>query len=132
MKNKILIIIFIVWIALWAGFTARELFVKTNLRDYRALLSRTFEGKRSYVTGDNLYEFLRFCRDKSPKGSTFSLAGIEDGSIEQRRAVYYLYPLIESADPDLVFVYNKPGVEKTGYVPSASLDASRYILKKVK
>lgn len=132
MKHKIFPILLCVWIALWIAFTARELFVKDNIRDYRALLSRTLDGKRAYVTGDRLYEFLVFCREKAPQGATFALAGVEEGSIEQRRAVYYLYPLLASRQPDMIFVYDKPGAAQAGYAVFAVLDDSRYILKKAK
>jgi hypothetical protein len=132
MRYRIVTLVFIVWIVLWACFFARELFVKGNMRDYRELISRTLDGKRSYVTGDNLYEFLVFCWNNAPKGSTYALEGLDEGSIEQRRAAYYLYPLIEGPNPDLVFVYNKASLAKSGYAVVAALDDSRYILKKVK
>ncbi len=132
MKHKIFPILLCVWIVLWIGFTARELFVKDSVRDYRALLSRTLEGKRSYVTGDRLYEFLMFCKEKAPQGATYAIAGLDDGSIEKRRAAYYLYPLLESREPDLIFVFDKPDAGQAGYGVFAGLDGSRYILKKAK
>lgn len=132
MRYRIVATLFAVWVILWAAFFARELFVKGAMADYRALLLRTLEGKRSYVTGDRLYEFLIFCRDKAPKGSLYAIEGLDEGSIERRRAAYYLYPLIESPRADLVFVYDKVGAARTGYEIFAGLDESRYILKKVK
>ncbi|MCX5686367.1 MAG: hypothetical protein NTW09_02745 [Candidatus Omnitrophica bacterium] len=112
MKNNIFKIAFAVWVVLWAWFLVRELFVKDNIDTYRALLQRSLEGKRSYVTGDKLYEFLMFCKGKMPDHSSYKIVGLEDGSIEKRRAVYYLYPHLESNEPAYI------------------LDTQKYILKK--
>lgn len=112
MKNNIFKIALLVWIVLWAWFIVRELFVKDGIETYKALLDRDLEGKRSYITGDRLYEFLNFCKKNMPEGSSYKMVGLEDGSIDKRRAVYYLYPDLES--------------NEAGYV----LDAQKYILKK--
>lgn len=112
MKNDIFKIAFGVWVILWAWFLVRELFVKDNLDIYRALLQRSLEGKRSYVTGDRLYEFLMSCRNRMPEGSTYKIVGLEEGSLDRRRAAYYLYPDLESNEPAYI------------------LDTEKYILKK--
>lgn len=114
MKHIILKIFFIAWVALWVGFFARELFVKNNIRDYTALLSRTLEGKHAYMTGDKLYGLLAYCKKNMPDGASYKLVGIEQGAVERARAVYYLYPNIESDKPDFI------------------IDASQYKLKKVR
>ncbi len=138
MKRKILIGIFAVWIILWIGFIARELFRKRYFYDYKILLSRSLEGKHSYVTGDAFYEFLTFCNDKLPKGTKYDLAGILggkdiiDGSIDKRRAVYYLYPNMPDKKAHFILIYDKLGVRKTGYSIFAELDDKRYILKKAR
>lgn len=102
MRQNILKIIFIVWVALWIGFFARELFVKKNIQDYSALLSRTLEGKHAYVTGDKLYSFILYCKKNMPDNATYKIVGIDEGSIESRRAVYYLYPAVQSSSPDFI------------------------------
>lgn len=130
MKKNILKILFIAWIILWIAFLARELFVKANLKDYRALLSRSAEGKRSYVTGDELYGFIEFCRKAVPERASYSLIGIEDGAVEKRRAAYYLYPMTESRDADFLFIYKISNFTRAGYDPFMKLDDSRYILRK--
>jgi len=112
--EAILKVLFVVWIALWIGFFARELFVKNNIRDYTALLSRTLEGKHAYVTGDKLYGFLAYCKKNMTDNATYKLVGFDEGALERRRAVYYLYPNIENRDPDFV------------------IDMVQYTLKKVK
>ncbi len=111
--EAILKILFFVWVALWIGFFARELFVKHNILDYKALLARTLEGKRAYVTGDRLYEFLTYCKTKMPEGSAYKIIGMDEGALESRRAVYYLYPNVRSADPDFI------------------IDISQYTIKRV-
>ncbi len=113
MRYTILKIAFAVWVGLWLLFIARELFVKDNLRDYRTLATRTLEEKHAYVTGDRLYGFLKSCKENLPPRATYRLIGIEEGSIEKRRAVYYLYPLIESSDPDFILAYGNTDPENT-------------------
>ena len=102
MKTRILKIIFIIWITLWAIFFARELVIKNNIRDYKALLFRTLEEKHAYVTGEKLYAFLVYCRDNMPEGATYKIIGIDEGALERRRAVYYLYPNIQNTNPDFI------------------------------
>lgn len=102
MIYKILKIVFMVWIALWIMFFARELFIKNNIRDYMALSARDLEGKHAYVMGDKLYGFLAHCKDSLPVNATYNIVGIDEGSIERRRAVYYLYPNIENDNPEFI------------------------------
>ena len=102
MKSNILKIVFIAWVAMWIGFFARELFVKNNIRDYKALLSRTLEGKHAYVTGDKLYAFLVDCKNRMPPSATYKITGIEEGELDCRRAIYYLYPSMRSGEPDFI------------------------------
>lgn len=118
------------WVVLWAAFLVREVFFKKNLRDYRVLFNRTADGKRAYVTGDDLYAFIDYCRRNVPAGSTFAFAGLEDGSLDRRRASYYLYPLREAGDPAFVFVYRVNGYARDGYEPFMKLDDDHVILKK--
>ena len=132
MKNRILKILFLVWVVLWGAFTARELFVKGNISDYKALLARPLEGKHAYLMGDDLYGFVRFCNEKTPEDATFRLEGLDAGSIEARRAVYYFYPRLTAEKPDFIFVYDKPRTAVPGYALFARMDPSRYILKKAR
>ena len=113
MKYKILKALFILWIVLWIGFLARELFVKNNIRDYKNLLTRTLEGKHSYVTGDRLYDFLTYCKTMMPENSAYNIVGMDEGALESRKAVYYLYPNVKTADPDFI------------------IDISQYTIKRV-
>ena len=129
MKNKILAVLFLVWVILWAIFVLRELFVKSNIKDYAALASRDLEGKRSYIIGDKLYEFLVFCKKNLPEDATYRFVGVEDGSIEQRRAAYYLYPMLESAAPQYLIVFNKQYIAGKDGESFVALDGMRYVVK---
>src|SRR3989338_2984090 len=108
MKRTILTIAFGIWVSLWVLFIARELFQKGYFYDYKALLPRSLEGKRSYVTGDRFYEFLTFCKRGLPPGSSFRLVGVKEDSVDRRRAAYYLYPLVEKDEAEFLLVYDFP------------------------
>jgi len=132
MKHKIFISIFSVWIILWAFFNIRELFIKGNINDYNILLHRaTLDDKRAYVTGDRLYEFIRFCNDKLPPKATYRWVEADKGDHSRRRFTYYLYPHLEMNDARFILVYDNRDVPKNGYEIFAALDDNRYILKKV-
>ena len=130
MIKKILLLIFAAWIVLWAHFICRDLFMKGSIKADRALLSRSLEGKRSYVTGDRLYEFLSFAMRELPEGARYKIVGLEEGSIDKPHAAYYLYPHIEDEGASFILVYDKAGENIPGYETFSSLDGSRYILKK--
>ncbi len=130
MRYKFLKIVFIVWVVLWVWFVIRDLFLKDNINSYRVLITRSLEGKHSYVTGDRLYEFLAFSTGKLPAGTSYNFVGFEPDSLENRRAVYYLYPLVQKKDPEYVLVYDRPGFEREGYILASKMDESRYILKR--
>ena len=105
MKSNVFKLIFIIWVSLWVFFIIRGLTAQGVIYDYRELLLRPLEGKHSYVTGDSLYEFLIFCKNKLPEGAKYKIIGLDEGSLEKRRAVYYLYPLIESETPEFILNY---------------------------
>jgi hypothetical protein len=58
------------------------------------------------------------------------MIGLEEGALEHRRAVYYLYPNREDAHPDFLLVYNVKGFSREGYGIFRILDSEKYILKK--
>lgn len=129
-KNMLFMILFAAWVALWAFFMARGVFLKGGLDDYRCLLRQSVEGKRSYTAGARLYEFLVFCNGRLPAGASYELAGIEDQSHDQRRASYYLYPHVEKKGSDYKLVYGLADAAQDGCEVFARLDADRYILKR--
>lgn len=132
MKYRILKILLAVWVALWIVFIAKELFVKGALGEYRNLLARPLEGKHSYITGEVLYSFLDICMRAVPEKAAYKLVGLEKGSLEQRRAAYYLYPRIESDHPEFILLYKTPNASYPDYEVVARMNATSCVLKKVK
>ena len=115
---------------MWVWFVVRDLFLKDNINSYRVLITRSLEGKHSYVTGDRLYEFLIFSSGKIPAGASYDFVGFAPESLENRRAVYYLYPRIQKESPEYILVYDQPGFEREGYALVSLMDESRYIIKR--
>lgn len=123
-------IIFVIWVALWIMFLARENFIKNNVKDYKILMSRTLEGKRAYVTGDRFYEFLLFCNEKLPDGAEYEWVKADKQDHTRRRSTYYLYPHLEKEGAQFLLVYDDHNAAGEGWEMFARLDDSRYILKK--
>ena len=123
-------ILIVIWAILWVNFMMRDLIRKGHLYDYKVLITRDAAGKRSYAYGDRVFEFLDFCKNTLPKSADYSLIGIEEFSLDERRAVYYLYPHIKKKDPRFLLVFNKPGFKKRGYVLYEKLDNSSFILRR--
>jgi hypothetical protein len=123
------IILLIVWIIFWINFNMRDLFKRGLIKDYRALISKNYEGKISYTYGDDFFELLKFVKKNMPKNSTYKFIGIEEGSLESRRGIYYLYPLLQSKTPDYIIVY-KERTQVPGYRVFKKLDNNRFILKR--
>ena len=128
---KVLITLaFVIWVTLWISLNLREIVAKGNLRDYKILAQRSLEGKRAYVTGDSLYEFLVFCNDKLPESAAYRWVKTDKPDHARRRATYYLYPHLEAEDADFILVFNEPFSVPPGYEIFSRLDGARYILKK--
>lgn len=127
---KILKVFFVIWGIIWVNFIARDLLRKGYLNDYQILIGRDEEGKRSYTYGDYVFEFLSFCESSLPSQAGYELIGIEEGSLDSRRAIYYLYPHIKKGGADYLLVFNRPDFRKTGYILYKKLDNSRFILRR--
>ena len=130
-KARIGSILVIVWIVLWVNFMMRDLIKRGDLHDYKALIARDANGKKSYTYGDYSFEFLNFCKNTLPKSADYNFIGIEEFSLSQRRAIYYLYPHIKKQKADFLLVFNKPGFKRKGYVLYKKLDNSRFILRHI-
>lgn len=106
MKAKIILrITLAVWVIIWVIFLIRPAIKKNILSEYAHLGRLSTEEKRAYVTGEELYSFIRFCKGSLKEPSTYEVMGIEKDSIEHRRFKYYLYPDIETKDPEFTLVY---------------------------
>ena len=45
---------------------------------------------------------MKYCIDNMPDRATYRMTGIDEGALERRQAVYYLYPRLESKDPEFI------------------------------
>ena len=131
-KKNIFIIVLSVWLILWVNFMLRDLFVHGEMSDYENLIGKSEEGKRAYVYGEYLYGLLVFAKGRIPENGSYAFIGVEPYTIEYERSVYYLYPLLESKDPEYLIVCNRAQYAKEPYKPFAELDKDRFILKRVK
>ncbi len=121
-----------IWVIIWVSLNIREIVAKGNFRDYKILAHRSLDGKRAYVTGDSLYEFLVFCNDKLPAGATYRWTKTDKSDHARRRATYYLYPHMEAEDAEFMLVFEDPFRAGSEYEMYSKLDDARYILKKKK
>ena len=133
MGKKIVVrIILAAWVVIWAIFLIRPFFKKDLIRDYVNLSRLSTEGKRAYVTGPRLYEFIRVCNQSMPGPSSYEVIGIEKYSLEHRRVRYYLYPNVEKEESEFILVYGTKDFERKGYKIFKILDLDRYIMRRVK
>ena len=132
MKTKIIFrIVFIAWVAIWLLFFVRGL-VRGEARDYKNLLGRSLEEKRAYVTGQEFYEFILFCRKVIPEDSDYKMKANYDESMDYFRFAYYIYPSLRNLEnPEYIACY-KIKATQAGYKRVASLDDDKYVLKRVK
>ena len=117
-KRKIFFIIFAVWLFLWVFFILRE-DKDDQYRSLRELYRLSGESKVRHVVGGELYDFLVFCRDNMPEGSTYELMGFEKYSIYEVRARYFLWPMRAGTGRTDFKIFcgasaNMPGYEKVG------------------
>ena len=99
--------------------------------EYKSLLFKSEEQRRALVYGSDLYTMLSLAKKNLPENTTFSIVGLENHSVEHRRAIYYLYPFSESQNPQYVLVYKTPGTSRKGYNKTISIDGDTFILVKV-
>lgn len=128
-KKNIYILIFFIWVIFVFNFILRDLFYKKYLQYYKVLLSRNSCGKRSYMYGDHLFEYLNFCKVNLPEHAEYEIIGI-GSSIDDKRAVYYLYPHLRSSQADYLLVFDSPDYKQDGYEIFTALDKRRFILKR--
>ncbi len=129
-KKNIYLLAFIIWVVLSFSFILRDLFYKKYSEYYKTLLLRNAYGKSSYIYGDYFFEYLNFCKKNIPVSATYGLIGIESLSLDDRRAVYYLYPRIKSGEGDYLLVFDQPGYRQDGYRLFKEIDNRRFILER--
>jgi hypothetical protein len=118
------------WILLWLFFL---LWPNARNRDlwleYDTLVRSDAETRRAVIYGKDFFEFLEFCKQTLPAGSTFRLVGVAYQDIARVRALYYLYPCLQSESPQYTLVYRASGFRLEGTSTWAVLDPSRYVLR---
>ena len=132
MKTKLVFkVVFSIWTAIWLLFLVRGL-VKGEAKDYRNLLGKSLEEKQAYVTGEEFYAFIVFCKDIIPEDSDYTVEADYDQSMDYFRFAYYIYPALRDLDdPEYIACY-KVKFAKQGYRRIASPGKDKYILKKVR
>jgi hypothetical protein len=130
---KTLRFILALWVPVWIFFLAWPLAKDPARLTYAWRLFRASgEDRRAIVYGEELHEFLRFCKDRLPADSTFRLVGVDYASIDKVRAFYALYPRLVAAErAQFILVYRSPGYEENGAHPLAVLNSGSFILKTV-
>lgn len=114
------------WLFYWIWPVAKN---PARLRTTLALLQGSVEDRRAVAYGSDLHQFLQFCKEKLPPGSTFRLVGIDDASIEKVRAFYFLFPCLVSKQAEYILVYNNPTYREGDARLFAALNPSRFILR---
>lgn len=107
LKRLLLKVIITTWIINWAFFLELSLTVKGNGEKFLLLIGKPLKEKREVIYGKQLTRFLDYCKAKLPAGASYRLAGIRDDSLDYVIAIYYLYPLLKSSQPDFTLVYDK-------------------------
>ena len=99
----------VLWIILWANFIIRDLVTHGELDNYAAMAGMSPDERRAYTYGGRLYGFLKFAKAAMPKDATCEIRGVKPLSIAHRRAVYYLYPILEQNGAEYVLFFDEPG-----------------------
>ncbi len=105
MRSRLWKIVFAVWLFMWVLFIVRGL-VKGDYVKLKKLIRATHTEKLEYIMGEKLTRFLDILKNNIPSESTFVL----EGSLSEHdklRLAYYLYPRIESPNPDYLIKVDK-------------------------
>ncbi len=111
-KDRFFKVIIIIWMVLWVFFLVRE-DKDGQYQTLNSLYRSIGEEKIKVLYGSDMYDFLAYCRGEIPGGSSFEIIGIEEFSIDQVRARYFLWPLINKegeADFKIVFAVKAPKI----------------------
>ncbi|MBD3379639.1 MAG: hypothetical protein GF408_04160 [Candidatus Omnitrophica bacterium] len=104
-----------IWTLLWLFFLVRP-DKDGQYGELAYFYSHGYESRVESLLGSGLYEYLRFCRQNLPAGSTYRLEGLGELSVRRVRARYYLWPLrMVGDDPDFIMVYGDTGRKFPGY-----------------
>ncbi len=130
MRRIVVRLILAAWVIIWAIFLIRPYFKKDLLDRYSSLIKLSTEAKRAFVTGEDLYAFIKFCKESIKERATYQVEGLEKDSIEHRRFGYYMYPDIEAKNPEYIFIYKTKHLPQDGYKVFSRMNSETYILRK--
>ncbi len=90
--NIIFKAIFATWLILWVVFLVRE-DKKGQYKDLWYFYTHGYNEKVRYILGEDLHDFLIYCKENIPEGASYSLSGFGEFDIASVRARYFLWPL---------------------------------------
>jgi len=107
--RRLIYLIFFIWLILWAVFIIRE----NKAGQYSGLRylysHRDYNQRVKYVFGNDLYDFLVFCKSLLPDKATYGIGGSNGKlSYDEVKARYFLWPLkMVSVNPDFI-IFHRP------------------------
>lgn len=130
--RKFIYLIFFIWLILWVTFIIREN-KQGQYSDLGYLYSHPDYNQRvKRVFGNDLYDFLVFCKGLLPQNKTYSIGGIDKLDFDEVKARYFLWPLeMVEVNPDFIIFYRRePSGQENGYGLFRKYKDSGYILAK--
>lgn len=136
--SKIIMICFIFWLLLDARTAIDQL--RSVIINHQTFGGKSLEEKQALSTNGGFYDFyyfLKFCGEKIPSGSTYSLVVPSHAIYFIEKSRYYLYPTYESTlEAGYVLVYDPQRMLKENEIPKNGLKKfadygnNRYVLKR--
>ena len=132
--RKFIYFIFFIWLVLWITFVIHEN-KPGQYSDLGYLYShRDYNQRVKYVFGNELYDFLAFCKRVLPEKATYGIGGVSKFDFDEVKTRYLLWPLkVVLENPDFIIFYH-PGPlppQVNGYSLFKQYNNSGYILAKV-
>jgi hypothetical protein len=135
---KVIMVCLAFWLLLDAR-TALDQF-RSAIIDYQTFGGKSLEEKQALSTNEGYYDFyyfLKFCGEKIPSGSSYSLVIPSNAVYFGEKSRYYLYPTYETTiEAGYVLVYDPQRTLKANEIPGkgynkyADFGKNRYILKR--
>ena len=111
-QNTAARLLLFVWISLWGWFVYHSWFLKEkkennlSVKYTHILQAGSLEDRQKAVIGPAVYGFIQFAREHLSPTGTYQIEGMDRGSLDFVRTVYFLYPrrfVLES--PESILVY---------------------------
>jgi hypothetical protein len=130
--KKIMVVILAAWLFIWLFLSVRAGLGPSGLPAQFRFAGLSFEERRRELYGREFCQFMVFCRQKLPGGSTFLFVGPDDQSVQRPRAYLELYPHLPCDRPDYLVVYQAPGYSPPNSSMYARFSPGNYILSTLK